>query len=151
MQGPIVYFWIERHYPYTLFGDIISQNGSTDYAGLKLFPGRYTVTATPYSNGVWGTPQAITFVIKNGEALEGGGLRVEVFPTPAVGVINIIHRGKTDHAQMSLMDFNGNVLLRRSLSQEPVEQLDVSGFRKGIHYLKVVSPEGSQIIRLVIE
>ena len=52
---------------------------------------------------------------------------------------------------MSLLDFNGKVLMRQPLSQQPVEQLDVSGFRKGIHYLKIVSPQGSQIIRLVIE
>ncbi len=151
LQGPIVYFWIERFYPYTLFGDLTSRNGSTDYAGLKLVPGNYTLTATPYSDGVWGASHTIAFVVKNGESLETGGLRVEVFPNPAVGVINIIHRGKSDKAQMSLLDFNGKVLMRQPLSQQPVEQLDVSGFRKGTHYLKIVDPQGSQIIRLVIE
>ena len=52
---------------------------------------------------------------------------------------------------MILLDFNGNVLLHRPLSPQPVEQLDVSAFRKGIYYLKVVSPEGMQIIRVVVE
>jgi hypothetical protein len=98
-----------------------------------------------------GASHAIAFVVKNGESLETGGLRVEVFPNPAAGVINIIHRGKTDNAQMSLLDFNGKVLMRQPLSQQPVEQLDVSGFRKGTHYLKIVGPEGSQIIQVVIE
>ena len=52
---------------------------------------------------------------------------------------------------MILLDFNGNVLQHRPLSPQPVEQLDVSAFRKGVYYLKIVNPEGSQIIRVVVE
>ncbi len=147
----IVYSRTEQYYPYTLFGDMTVKNGSTDYTGLKLFPGNYTLTATPYAGGIRGTPHAITFSIIKGRTPEPACLRVEVYPLPAKGMINIRHEGKTEQAHMVLLDFNGNVLLSRPLSQEPVEQLDVSPFRKGIHYLKVVSPERLQIIRLVLE
>ena len=50
-----------------------------------------------------------------------------------------------------LLDFSGNVVLDRPLSKESIEQLDVKGLGKGIHYLKVVGPKGVEIIRLVIE
>src|SRR5688500_5442011 len=100
---------------------------------------------------VSGTPHAITFAVIRGGTPETARLRVEIYPVHASGVINIRREGKTEQAQVILLDLNGNVLLRRPLSQQPVEQLDVSVIRKGIHYLKIVSPEGSQIIRLVIE
>jgi len=85
---------------------------------------------------------------KDGDVIN---VQVDVFPLPASGVVNIMHEGKTEQAQMTLLDFNGNVVLTRPLSQQPVEQLDVSGLRKGIHYLKIVSPEGVQIIRILVE
>ena len=149
LQGPVRSSNTERVYPYVLFGDI-TQNGYTDYTGAKLFPGTYRLTATPYAGGVMGTRRTITF-----EVIKGGGgtafRLVEVYPIPASGVINIKHEEETEQAHITLLDFHGNVLLNRPLSQEPVEQLDVSAFRNGIHYLKVISPEGSQIIRLVFE
>ncbi|HYI78152.1 MAG TPA: T9SS type A sorting domain-containing protein [Chryseolinea sp.] len=151
LNGPIVYFWIERYYPYTLFGDITSQNGSTDYAGLKLICGSYTLTATAYSDGVWSSTHAISFEVTTGGQSDATSRRLEVYPIPASGVINITHEGKTEQSHMILLDLNGNVLLNRHLSKQPVEQLDVSAFRKGTYYLKVVSPEGVQVIRLVLE
>lgn len=85
------------------------------------------------------------------EATEAARLQVEVYPIPASNVINIKHEGKVETAYISLLDFNGNVLLHQPLGQQTVQQLDVSKFRKGIHYLKVVGPESLQIIRLVVE
>ena len=76
---------------------------------------------------------------------------VDVYPSHASSIINIRHEGKADQANLSILDFNGKLIMERPISKEPLEQLDVSSFRKGIHYLKVISPEGSQIIRVVIE
>lgn len=147
----IVYARTEQYYPYSLFGNITAKHGSTHYIGVKFFPGTYTLTAIPYAAGVRGTPHAITFAVIRGGTPEAGCLRVEVYPVPTSGVINIAHEGKIEEAYIILLDYNGKVLLNRPLSQQPVEQLDVSAFRKGIHFLKVVSPEGVQIIRLVVE
>ncbi|MBA4055313.1 MAG: hypothetical protein C0490_11425, partial [Marivirga sp.] len=151
LQGSIVYSTTERYVPYTLFGDLTKDGCSTDYAGLNLVPGTYTLTATPYSGGVKGTPHTITFAVISGGTADEGCRKVEVFPLPASEVINIIHEGKTEKTHMFVMDVNGNVLLHRPLSQQPVEQLDVSAYRRGIHYIKFVGPEGLQIIRLVVE
>ena len=97
-------------------------------------------------------PAVTTLTLMNAQTdLNEGRLQVDVFPLPASGVVNIVHKGKNEQAQMTLLDFNGNVVLTRPLSQQPVDQLDVSGLRKGIHYLKIVSPEGLQIIRIVVE
>ncbi len=146
LQGPFTYASTERVYPYALFGDV-TQNGFTDYTGAKMFPGTYTLTATPYASGIKGSTRAMAFsVIKGGAAQR----QVEVYPIPSSDVINIKHEANTT-AHITLLDFSGNVVLDRPLSQESVEQLDVKGLGKGIHYLKVVGPKGVEIIRLVIE
>ncbi len=147
--GPIAYSRTEQYYPYTLFGDVTGKNGSTDYIGFPLLPGTYTLTATPYAGGVRGNSLAITFTVITG--WEVPCLRVEVYPIPATDVINIKHEGNVEKAYMILMNANGYVLLHRPLSRQPVEQLDVSAFRKGVYYLKIVSPAGLQTIRLLVE
>ncbi|HTF21884.1 MAG TPA: T9SS type A sorting domain-containing protein, partial [Chryseolinea sp.] len=146
LNGPVTHQQTETVSPYALFGD---QDGN--FFGKKLVPGAYRLTVTPYVNGIKGAVHTISFTVIKGASLKEGRLQVEVYPLPASGVINIRHEGRIEQAQMTLLDFNGNVLLNRPLSQESIEQLDVSKFRKGIHYLKVASPEGLQIIRIVVE
>ncbi|WP_276372159.1 T9SS type A sorting domain-containing protein [Chryseolinea sp. H1M3-3] len=146
LQGPFTYASTERVYPYALFGDV-TQNGSTDYTGAKMFPGTYTLTAVPYFGSIKGSAHAITFtVIKGGATYR----QVEVYPIPSSDVINIKNEANTT-AHITLLDFSGNVVLDRTLRQESIEQLDVKGLGRGIHYLKVVGPKGVEIIRVVIE
>ena len=155
LNGPTAHRQNDKIYPYSLYGDHLG-----DFEGRELLPGDYVLTVTPYVNNrtakplVGGgsvTPHTIAFTVIGGEATETEDLQVEVFPVPASGVVNIRYKGKTELSHMILLDPRGNVLFRRPLSQQPVEQLDISAFRKGIHYLKVISPEGEQIIRLVVE
>jgi hypothetical protein len=141
LKGPLSHRQTELNPPYALFS-----NHESDFEGRVLLPGTYSLIVTPYINNTKGTALIISFVVVSEESQQ-----VEVYPVPASGVINIVHEGQTTQAHMTVLDFQGNVLLHRPLSSQPVEQLDVSAFRKGIHYLKVVSPEGLQIIRLVIE
>lgn len=150
LQGPIVFSGTELYFPYALFGDITA-HGRTDYTGAIMSPGTYTLTATPYAGGVRGAPKTITFKVISGGSNDTASRQVEVYPVPASKEINIRHSGEAEQYHMILLNVDGNVLLRRTLSQEPVEQLDVSSLRKGIHYLKIVGPEGTQVIRLVIE
>ena len=72
-------------------------------------------------------------------------------PVPASGVINILHEGETDQAVLMLLDFRGKMLLHQPLSHQPVEQVDLSAFQKGIYYLRIVSPEAVQVFRVVVE
>lgn len=146
LNGPITHHQTENISPYALFGD---QQGNFD--GRKFLTGTYSLTVTPYINGVKRASLTISFAVTKGGSAGEGRLQVGVFPLPASGVVSIMHEGKTEQAQMTLLDFNGNVVLTRPLSEQPVEQLDVSGLRKGLHYLKIVSPEGLQIIRIVVE
>jgi hypothetical protein len=151
MHGPIVYTNAEQGYPYTLFGETMDCNGVVHYAGLKLVPGSYTFEAIPYAHGRRGTSQIIAFTVIGDKSCISAHFKVEVFPIPVYGVINIIHEGKAEQAYVTLLNSYGNILMNRPLSQLPSEQLDVSMYKKGLYYLKVASHEGVQIIRLTIE
>lgn len=144
LQGPITHFQEETSAPYALFGD-----NEGNFKGITWIPGQYTLTATPYGNGTSGTPHTVTFTFIDSN--EEAAMRIKVFPVPSSGVINIQHEKATNPATLMLLDFSGGILLQQPMSQQPVEQLNLSGFRKGIYYLKVVSPESVQVIRLMLE
>jgi hypothetical protein len=145
LTGPITFHQTEMVAPYALFGDI-----QGDFNGRKLLPGQYSLTVTPYGQDGQGTARTITFAVTK-EATEAGLLQVKVYPIPASNVINVKYEGEMEAAYMILMDYSGNELLHQPLSQHSVEQLDVSKFMKGVHYLKVISSAGVKIIRVVIE
>lgn len=52
---------------------------------------------------------------------------------------------------MLLLDDRGHVLLSRILSSQSVEPLDLSCYKKGTYYLKIVSKEAVEAKRLVLE
>lgn len=149
LQGPIIYASTERVYPYALFGDV-TQNGLTDYTGAKMYPGTYTLTAIPYFGGIKGAAHTITFEVVTGSSVNAMARQTQVYPVPATNVVHIKHAG-TVQTQVSVMDFNGKTLLQRPPGQASEEQLDVSALPKGIHYIKISSSDGVEIIRLVIE
>jgi hypothetical protein len=149
LEGPVTHTQIEKEFPYALFGDY----PTGDFFGRKWVPGNYTLTATPYALDSMGMSSTINFTVidSRSSSPEAETLRVEVYPVPTSDMINIIYEGKTDQAQWLLLDFGGNVLLQQPMRQHPVEQLNLSGLRKGIYYLKVVSAEGVQVFRVVKE
>jgi hypothetical protein len=149
LEGPVTHTQTERVFPYVLFGDY--PTGS--FFGIRWLPGAYTLTATPYALDSMGMSSTIHFTVVDSRvpAPEANPLRVEVYPVPTSGVINIICKGKTDEAQLMLLDFGGDILLQQPLKQQPMEQLNLSGFRKGIYYLKLVSPETVRVFRVVKE
>ncbi|MEO6327973.1 MAG: DNRLRE domain-containing protein [Ginsengibacter sp.] len=65
LTGPQNYTVIENQFPYALFGD----DGNGDYYVWTPSLGKYTLTATPYSNsgaaGSTGYPQTLTFTVIN--------------------------------------------------------------------------------------
>lgn len=151
LGGPIVHSTTEHYYPYNLFGDLTAKDGSADYGGAIFLPGTYNLTAIPFLDGVRGTSYTISFTAKWGDGGETAGARLEVYPNPASRVAYVKPSGRTEQANMILLDVNGNTLLNRPLSEQPVEQLDVSTYRRGIYYLKIVTADGTQTVRLVIE
>lgn len=150
LQGPVTYTRTEILFPYALFGDVTDRNGRTDYNGMKLYPGTYKLTAIPFLNGIKGVANTINFTVKKKNASDIS-CKVEVYPVPATHVVNIKYTGNKEHAYIMIMDANGNVLLQKPISRDPVDQLDVTAFPKGVHYLKVVNDNGTKTFRLIVE
>jgi hypothetical protein len=151
LQGPVKYTRTEKAFPYALFGDI-----EGDYGGRALPAGKYTLTATPFNQRKQGIALTVSFEVTeplkiSRLAPESDSLQVAIYPVPTSDVLQILHEGKTDQVQLMLLDFGGNILLHQPLGQQPVDQLKKSGLRKGIYYLKIISPEEVQVFRVVKE
>ncbi|MFD0997790.1 T9SS type A sorting domain-containing protein [Ohtaekwangia kribbensis] len=151
LNGPIDYFRVERFFPYSLFGDIVNPDHTTDYRGWKLSPGTYTLTATPYAGNVRGEPYSISFTVVLSTTTNEATLKVSVYPIPALEKIGIVHSGNIHNAYMTLLNSTGEALVHKPLSSLTAEELDISDFEKGIYYLKITSSEGVQIIRLIFK
>lgn len=152
LDGPISYTQVEHFWPYALFGDVSKAGtNSRDYIGLSWLSGAYTIKATPLLNDKAGMPLMVSFTIIDGGTSPQTS-RVEVYPVPTQGVLNISYEGGYKKTDLSLVDFYGNVLLTKPLSeQQTVVTLDLSSFKKGFYFLKIVSEEGVEVKRVIVE
>jgi hypothetical protein len=150
LTGPVSHSTTEHFYPYALFGDSQAKNGSVDYGGTIFFPGNYTVTAIPFMDGVRGPHKTISFSVKWNKQEEKPCVRFDIYPNPATCVVHIKLYGVKSQAFVMLIDANGPVMLKRPLDEHMATQLDVSDFRRGIYYVKVISSSGTGTNRLVL-
>jgi hypothetical protein len=152
LDGPVTYTQGEYFWPYAVFGDESKAGtNSRDYTGLSWLPGAYTIKATPLLNDKAGKPMTVSFTIID-EGASPQTFRVEVYPVPTQGVLHISYEGSYDKADLSLVDFYGNILLTKPLSeQQSTETVDLSSFKKGFYFLKIVSDEGVEVKRVIVE
>ncbi|MEK6481832.1 T9SS type A sorting domain-containing protein [Catalinimonas sp. 4WD22] len=144
LYGPINHTQIENTQPYALF-----RNEGQDFYG-RVFPaGDYHLKATPYTKahaqGEEGLPLDIYFTV----AEEESNALLAVYPIPTSGLIDVHYQGKVEEAELNLIDFSGQILLTKAVKTQ--EQLDLSAYRKGIYYLKVISHSNVQIRRIILD
>ncbi len=149
LKGHINRSRTEEVVPYAIFGDAPAPDGSPNYGGLKMRRGSYILTATPYADGGMGVSSTISFTVI--DSRQAGSPQVRIYPVPTPGNINIVHGEEKRAVELLLFDDSGNKMLSQPASKQSKEQLDLSGFKKGVYYLKVVSPEGIKIYRVVKE
>ncbi len=150
LVGPFEHLLVEKHKPYALFGDNPIANSTTkDYVGEHFEPGNYLLSVYPLLRNKIGTPSFIHFSIVGDTSKETS--TVEVFPVPSKDIVNIRYKATLKDAEMILLDFTGQVLLSQKVSEHAVEQLDLSHYKKGFYYLKIVYPDAIEIKRLIIE
>jgi len=72
------------------------------------------------------------------EELEESGISLKVYPSPAIDFINIeITPADTGQLILDLFNDSGMKILNQEVSNQPLIQLDISGFPCGIYFLKV--------------
>ncbi|MDF9796525.1 hypothetical protein OKW21_001788 [Catalinimonas alkaloidigena] len=153
LSGALTHSSVERKYPYALFGDTGKADGSRSYDGIEWQEGSYSLTATPYSSDKQGQPYSIAFEVKESNSLPSAEhhLKVSVYPIPSQGIINIVHENDVSQAEWRVFNARGILLLRQPINRFNTEQIDLSTYPKGIYYLKIVSPDAVQTLRIVLD
>jgi hypothetical protein len=81
-------------------------------------------------------------------------LRLLIHPNPATNVLNIQLNGKSNKVTYHLLNYQGQVLYTSSdvsVNGSYNEQLDLSGYAKGIYYLRLNSGNTSTVRKVVIQ
>jgi hypothetical protein len=75
------------------------------------------------------------------------GSKVLIFPNPATDKVNIeIPQEWKSGAEVSLINFNGQTLLKRKYQSTSVITLPLDGISKGMYMLKVADLRGGEVI-----
>jgi len=76
-----------------------------------------------------------------------------IYPNPADGRFNISFSGKYKNAKVTILNALGEILLSEKLTENKLQQLDLTGLRPGIYFLSVKnnSENAGEIRKLVIE
>lgn len=149
LSGPISHHQVEVVSPYALFGDT---NGN--FNGRILKPGEYTLTVVAYVNGIKWSSRTIAFSVIDGYANTASVAKAQqlsVFPNPASSFLNVVSNENAEIMDLSIMDQNGNILIKANYGQRSNEQIDVSTLGKGVHYLRAKTADKIYSIRFVIE
>lgn len=152
LSGALKHSSIEKKYPYALFGDKKKADGS-NYQGIEWKEGSYCLTATPYFFGVKGQSYSIPFKVIDSNCLPSAkhNLKVNAYPIPSAGIVNVSYEGDIMQGEWRIFNANGRMLLRQPLSKINEEQLDLSAYPKGIYYLKIVSTDKEQTLRILLD
>lgn len=149
LSGPISHHQVEMVSPYAVFGDT---NGN--FNGRFLKPGQYSLTVVAYVNGIKWSSRTIAFTLIDGctnTASVAKAQQLSVFPNPASSFLHVVSEVNADVTDLSIMDQNGNIILRPGYGQRSGEQIDISTLGKGVHYLRAKTAEKIYSIRFVIE
>ena len=117
MEGPIRLRRTENVPPWALFGD---RNG--DYRASTLFPGKYTLKATPYelpaAVGESGTAKEIEFEVFGADgSIADNPFLVQLYPNPSSGRSTLsIPTDWQEDTRLRLMDKVGKVVWQSTLS-----------------------------------
>lgn len=75
-------------------------------------------------------------------------LDVQVFPNPTDGITRI-YNPENEIIGYSMTDPGGKVLLHGTIKSRDAEQIDMSGFTKGLYIIRLTGSDGKQEIKLI--
>ncbi|MEM8901697.1 MAG: choice-of-anchor Q domain-containing protein, partial [Bacteroidota bacterium] len=152
MEGPIRLRRTENRPPWSLFGD---NNG--DYRASTLFPGIYTLKATPYqlpaAVGESGTTKEIEFeVFGSNGSLPDHPFLVQLYPNPTNGISTLsIPTDWQGDTKLKLMDKTGRVVWTSTLSSGiRSKKLEFTNLAQGVYLLRVNNEERFETKKLII-
>jgi hypothetical protein len=133
-------------------------NRSAEFKNLSLKAGKYSLIIqggaeltpqTGFSNysslGYYGMEGTITGAVVTSIGDVAFENKVAVFPNPTADVLNISYGFNNLNTQISLIDVTGQIVYQ---SNQLVQSIDLSGFAKGIYFLKI-SAAGESCVKKV--
>jgi hypothetical protein len=136
-----------------LFNSAQTQVGISQAGGTGSETINYTAAAGTYYIRVYGYNNAnnatscYTLRVATGTASrEGsptytGAFKVNVFPNPTIGTLNVNIAGTTSRSVIKVVDVNGRLLITRPVA-EGNTLLDVKSFASGVYMLVVTDEQG---------
>jgi hypothetical protein len=77
---------------------------------------------------------------------------LKVYPNPTTGILNIIIKETTSPVVLSVMNIQGQLVYNEKLSDNnTIKQLDISGFPKGIYFLKFMNDDIVKVAKVMVE
>lgn len=134
---------IENRAPFTLFGDFWG-----NYFGHYLFPGKYTLKATPFTEdkgkGFQGESSTINFEIIKKRELK---LQIrKVFPNPTRGLVFVKLASPTP-AKLMIYNQKGELVRSKDVTGEQTLYFNLRGCGRGLFTVKLVDQNGEQVHR----
>ncbi|MEZ5069101.1 MAG: T9SS type A sorting domain-containing protein [Bacteroidia bacterium] len=80
--------------------------------------------------------------------------KLQVYPNPTAGMLNVTYTSEKGTTQMSLLDLSGRVIMSQSFNTvagENTQQLDLSRIAKGAYMLNVQTHSGNHQVKIVVE
>ena len=126
----------------------------TAYKGSNIQIGLESSVAEPFANGT-GTANLVDNI--RIQRLNPSGLSneqfqrgISVYPNPSKGFFSV-SVGDTKAYELEVTDLTGKVILKQSVKDSNLSQLDLSGNAQGVYLLKITSKEASAIQKIVIQ
>lgn len=123
-------------------------NASWAFVCEKLQDVSVTLTGDPAPQG------GVVETVLSERLNQAPGTMVSVAPNPFVSSINLsVGSGKNEQASVSIMDISGRTLYTKSINLQrgmnTIRLNDINNLRTGSYYLRLVTSEGVQSIRLI--
>ena len=103
-----------------------------------------------------GIESAKPVAVKNCDGIEQKSLEsaVRIYPNPVNGVLTIIIEGKENQLDMTISDISGKIQYSEKLSGISAayrKSLDMSGFAKGVYFLKLYKNDRVYVEKVMVQ
>ncbi|MDY0075973.1 MAG: C25 family cysteine peptidase [Bacteroidales bacterium] len=123
-----------------------------DSTGVGIGSQTYSVIATDVNGCV--VEAEITITFDPCTSINENKLNVYIYPNPAKDMLNIAISGNAAQFEYTLLNYQGQQLYSKAIGQyngSGIEQIKLTGYAKGIYYLRVNTGTETRIHKVVIQ
>ncbi len=146
-------YTISWTYPSAPTASYVAGGGNSNALTLDWGTGNGSVVVTATNScGAGSKAFAVTIGCKEGEMASAS--KLNVYPNPTAGVLNVEYTADKGTAQVTVLDLSGRVVMTQSHANaagQNILQLDLSKVAKGAYMLNVQTEGSNNQVRVVVE